>query len=422
MEYIQLTLDDWLKEKEDMRTDLQTAADAFIRIGCRLKKWRNEKLYERDGYKTISEMAEKEYGLKKNTTSNFIGIAEKFVIPGTMELEERYRGIGSSLLAEMLTMSEEDRELVTSDTTRAQIRDIKQFAREEPDSSLKDFDQVIVEFFRKKPSVLNAFYGSDAYITGDLEELAYIINPGGNQTFRKGLYMVFFYDQEQGIKYKVFGEAQIRHMTYERFFQRMQEVYQEAISGNRTHQEYYGEPEETGEKEKKEVPPAEPETRITTKCVAKESEKEGPEETSIKKTEETQKTEPISEESSPAEYPEPAQTEEIEEKPEAETAKNPEMPIKTECEEQLPGQTSIEEDLPELVPEGSVEVIPEVMEKPFGSRKDYIDTLTAWGMAQEMAELMKERLHENLADLTETDFWEKWLKEPVDVNGEAYEA
>ena len=31
---------------------------------------------------------------------------------------------------------------------------------------------------------------------------------------------------------------------------------------------------------------------------------------------------------------------------------------------------------------------PEVIEKPFGSRKDWLDTLTAYGMAVEMAKMM----------------------------------
>lgn len=64
---------------------------------------------------------------------------------------------------------------------------------------------------------------------------------------------------------------------------------------------------------------------------------------------------------------------------------------------------------------------PEVIEKPFGSRKDWLDTLTAYGMAVEMAKMMKAMLTENLADMTETSFWEQWLNEEVDDHGQKIE-
>lgn len=64
---------------------------------------------------------------------------------------------------------------------------------------------------------------------------------------------------------------------------------------------------------------------------------------------------------------------------------------------------------------------PEVIEKPFGSRKDWLDTLTAYGMAAEMAKMMKAMLTKNLADMTETSFWEQWLNEEVDENGKILE-
>ena len=64
---------------------------------------------------------------------------------------------------------------------------------------------------------------------------------------------------------------------------------------------------------------------------------------------------------------------------------------------------------------------PEVIEKPFGSRKDWLDTLTAYGMAVEMAKMMKAMLTENLADMTETSFWERWLNEEVDDHGQKIE-
>ena len=64
---------------------------------------------------------------------------------------------------------------------------------------------------------------------------------------------------------------------------------------------------------------------------------------------------------------------------------------------------------------------PEVMEKPFGSRKDWMDTLTAYGMAVEMAEVMKTVSTEDLDTMRESSFWERWLNEEVDDHGRKIE-
>ena len=50
-----------------------------------------------------------------------------------------------------------------------------------------------------------------------------------------------------------------------------------------------------------------------------------------------------------------------------------------------------------------------------------MDTLTAYGMAMELAKMMKVMLTENLADLTEISFWEQWLNEEVNDRGQKIE-
>ena len=64
---------------------------------------------------------------------------------------------------------------------------------------------------------------------------------------------------------------------------------------------------------------------------------------------------------------------------------------------------------------------PEVIEKPFGSRKDWLDTLTAYGMAVAMAEVMKTVSTEDLDSMRESSFWERWLNEEVDDHGQKIE-
>lgn len=238
MEYVQMTLDDWLAEKEALRRDLNSAVEAFVRIGYRLRKIRDAESYKLDGYKSLSEFAKAEYGIEKSTTSTFIAINEEFSKDGfSLELQDRYKGMGSSLLSEMLKLPEQDRDLITAHTTRAQIRDLKQFNRQEnpEDNPIAD---VIIELIRGKKEFLNRYFKDP---DADPEDLVYMLNPNGNMTFRKGKYMLFFYILEQGIKYKVFGDNQNHSLSYAEFFQMIREIFPD--EGDCTYESFYGEPE-----------------------------------------------------------------------------------------------------------------------------------------------------------------------------------
>lgn len=64
---------------------------------------------------------------------------------------------------------------------------------------------------------------------------------------------------------------------------------------------------------------------------------------------------------------------------------------------------------------------PEIIEKPYGSRKDYIDTLTAYGMAVYMAEEYK-RHNLKASSLAFPSELEKWLLQEVDESGREIES
>ena len=245
MEYVQMTLDDWLAEKEALRRDLNSAmghlnsaTEDFIRAGYRLRMMRDTENYKMDGYKSLTEFAEAEYHIKKSTTSTLMAINKEFSKDGySMELEDRYKEMGFSILAEMVKLPEQDRELITVCTTRAQIRDLKQFNRQEnpEDNPLAG---VIIELIRGKKEFLNRYFKDP---DADPEDLVYMLNPNGNMTFRKGKYMLFFYSLEQGIKYKVFGDNQNHPMSYAEFFQMIREIFPD--EGECTYESFYGEPE-----------------------------------------------------------------------------------------------------------------------------------------------------------------------------------
>ena len=51
MEYVQMTLDDWVQMKQKLRQELIGVKQSFVRIGYALRQIDDQRLYENDGYK-----------------------------------------------------------------------------------------------------------------------------------------------------------------------------------------------------------------------------------------------------------------------------------------------------------------------------------------------------------------------------------
>ena len=219
MDYVQLTLDDWMELKQKIKKELVSVKKSFVRIGYALHKIRDEKLYERDGYKTMGEFAEKEYGLKPSTVSRLIEINAKFSIGGNSEeLAPEYENFGKYQLEEMLQLPESDYEMVQPAASRETIRELKRFNAAEAapeDGGFKD----LVRDFLEKTGILE-----DLDKTKTTKQLAEIVNPSGNRSYRKGKFFAMMY--ESGLKIKQAG-AGIEEMSWERFFEIVWEVAEE---------------------------------------------------------------------------------------------------------------------------------------------------------------------------------------------------
>lgn len=254
MEYVQLTLDDWLNIKEKLRKELQGVSEGFIRIGYHLKRIKEQRLYENDGYHDINEFAKAEYGLHPSTVSRFIAINTKYSIDGNSErLRPEFAGLGSTKLAEMLTLPDSDMEMIHPETTKESIRELKRFNRDAPDEILEEVDmrstlETIVEgFFYNEPDLLNEIYGEDL----ELSEMVDRINPSGNRTFRNGLYFVSMFSETEGLKIKQFGQKP-ESVSWIAFAATMDIVFAGG-SGKRTWEEHYGEDIEESAEETKEA-------------------------------------------------------------------------------------------------------------------------------------------------------------------------
>ena len=226
MEYTQITLNDWMEMKQKLKQELLGVKQSFVRIGYVLRKIDDEKLYEQDGYKSVAEFAKSEYGLEGSTVSRFMSINREYSIDGYSErLKPEYADFNRSQLEEMLKLPETDREMITPDTARKEIRDIKKFNQAEPQEGIADdVTELIRHFGEDNAETLEKLYQCDIAdnLYENINRLIEIVNPGGSRSYRKGLFFLMFH--EDCLKYKKYGGTPQR-MEYREFFERVLDTF-----------------------------------------------------------------------------------------------------------------------------------------------------------------------------------------------------
>lgn len=255
MEYTQMTLDQWVIMKDQLKQDILDAQNKFIgikrdfvRIGFKLRKIDEMKLYEKDGYKSVAEFAKAECNLSDSDVTRFIQINERYSVGGySEELREEFLQYGSSKLAEMLALPDKDMEMIQPEATRESIRELKRFNKNEPAAGeADDIYKLIETFYEANPDILNELYSSEAITTREADKLIEIVNPSGNKNFKKGLYFLMMY--EENIKIKKYGENP-QTMSWPEFFEITTDIFGEKAAGADTYKNYFG-----GEEEEPQVP------------------------------------------------------------------------------------------------------------------------------------------------------------------------
>lgn len=132
-----LTLD-YQKTKEIIGEKIVNIRNNFVEIGFLLKQIRDNKAFEKEGYKNIYEFAENLYGITRSTASRWIDIIDRFSEGGnTPILAEEYKEFGKSQLQEMLYLTNEQLKEVRSEMTVREIKEIKK-------SKKTDIDEIKV--------------------------------------------------------------------------------------------------------------------------------------------------------------------------------------------------------------------------------------------------------------------------------------
>ena len=403
MEYVQMTLNDWIEIKQKLRQELLSVKQSFVRIGYMLRKVEEQKGYEQDGYKSIAEFAQKELGLHPSTTTRFMEINREYSIDGYSErLRPEYLDLSRSQLEEMLKLPDEDRTMIQTDTSREGIRELKRFNNAVPETGANTIKELVESFFHDNKEILNAGFAED-FTTKQFSEL---VNPSGNRSYKKGLYFLMMY--ENRIAVKKFGETPV-NMTWDEFKRQTEDIFQEA-AGPDTWGNYFGEDEKTEqissgadeEHGNKNECRTEKRTMENPKKPADDGREE--EKNDSKRTEADQEFDKGIEGRVNA-----VQTQENKGGEQIAPAQKTAEILSTEqvADEQIEGQMNVA-DYPEMIHE-NMEIQPEnqVQEETL-TRKEYLDTLTEYGAAEYLYKYLKP---ETLAD---KEALEQWFKTEVD--------
>ena len=468
---MQLSMDDYIQSKNEIKQELGGIVKSFVRIGWQLTRIDKSGAYKHDGYNTIAEFARTEYGMNPSGVSRFMKVYEKYSVPGdTPELKEQYRKFKFNNLVEMLQLPEEDQQIFHPEDKREDIRELKDFNKENESNPMNLLDwksaqstedklhATIQEFFREKTGILNALYSSEAYQSGNIKEMAQIVNPGDSMSYRKGTVFLMFHQED--ITVKIFN-GEMRNISWDQFFTYTREIFEEAAAGAKTYENYFGIPEETHGPTPKEIP--KPAPKPVSNPIPEHDVRPEPEIAPAqqpKSVENVEKTVDNHEEGQKTAVPEKEDS--VSGKPKADSySETPEFQPENieksqetalpEPEPQIPGQDSTENH-PEYMPEPEEqpesnpkpesqedhlgeanEMVPEELEiapAQSGSeppaaepktRKEYIDTLTAYGTAEYIARAMRQFANKTYNTLLDPVFWNEWLNGKVDHNGRPWE-
>lgn len=435
MEYVQMTLNEWVEIKQKLRQELIGVKRSFVRIGYMLRQIDDQKGYEQDGYKSIAEFAQKELGLHPSTTTRFIEINREYSIDGYSErLREEYEDLSRSQLEEMLKLPEEDRAMIEPAASRESIRDLKRFNAAPPEEPVTDCHQVdgegqqadkladlIESFFHDNREELNALFSlpEPAGLTEEyIREAAEIINPGGNRSYRKGVFFAMMYENK--IMVKQFGSTP-QELSWAEFLQRTWDIFGEAAAGAKTWDNYFSaEAAETDAEEGILETPGEP---VTTECGAKGEGEHGKQEEN-----ETGADVECGEEVHNAGTEGDAHTEERGNAPDQ--GENTAQQEAGEKSEIAPAQKSAPEpvisgreaDFEELKNAEKPDMNPPEAVDAGKPRREYLDSLTDEGLSEEIVRKIKEmREARKLDEILKHSFWTAWLKETVDYLGRTME-
>lgn len=402
-----------------LKNELENIAEGFIAVGYYLKKTRDDELYKEKGYKSIFEYAQDVFGISRFTATRFMEVNDRYSLGGySPQIEERYRGYGSSKLTEMLQLPEEIREAVTPEATVRDIREAKTIVKETEHRYADQMELCDIAQEEAKDTeetewmeeLVKHLFGSDCrekfkeFVIwlkspdgrnplGITKDILGFVNPTKFKMVRLERANIMLQAEKICVMpYRNQGDR--KEYTYIDFAKTFEHIFFPDGPGKNAETAYedvYGESLHP-EPEKTEPP--------------KKTENTKPERKPEKKEPKEKRKEP---------------------KPEPETREKPEnTKLREESEEQLPGQMEVTEDFKEYCPEELTEPDRKEPEAaaghPYRTRMEYIQSLSVDEYARYMADTMQTGMGSlTFRQLTQEEFWKNWLTCLVDETGRTIE-
>lgn len=200
MEYVQMTITDWMDIKAQLDEEFRLQQASFVKAGYLLRKIEETEGYRNDGSNSLAEWAHDRYGLSASTVSKYKKINERFSIGGYSDkLEPKYIGYGFSKLTDMLALPDSDLDQLSPDMKREDIRELKAFNKEaaEVPEQPSDFQTLVGLFWEAYEDVLKEIIHQGAF---QMDQFKECVIPSGNRVFRKGGFFLSL--SESDVKYR----------------------------------------------------------------------------------------------------------------------------------------------------------------------------------------------------------------------------
>lgn len=134
--------------KSIIQENLVSMKQSFIAVGYFLKHIRDNEMYKADGYASIWEFAQDNYGIGMSAASRWMKMNDKFSQNGNSPvLDEQYRGFEKSQLQEMLYLDDKQLKEVKPDMTVKEIREVRKPEVQVP--KLRKPDEQTEEYLNK---------------------------------------------------------------------------------------------------------------------------------------------------------------------------------------------------------------------------------------------------------------------------------
>ena len=424
---------DYEEYKKAMNTVLNRTVEDFVMTGYLLKQGRDTDILKDSGYSNVNEFAWAEYKLEATQVSRYIRINDRFSEGGySPRLQEHYKGFGYAKLALMLTLPESVAEELTPAYSKSEIQAVKEEieseekitdievileGEKEEQRDLNNMEKAINQICMEDPELYVKLHGAVRTSVGT-EPIKDVLAPDGDKLYSVrpqgcGRIMLYLNDEKDEVILQVVRQSLKERYAWSDILGYLV-LITEQEDAKKNWEDLFGQQYP----EKEQIAPVQPkkEKRKESKVVkakppkAQKQEKEKPVELPSDIPGQTE-----IEKDFPEMLPEPVKTSEIQrEEPDCTGAT---VEMAENVENSVDNSKTVEENAINTEAGANSEPVDKFEEEQnqAGSRWEYMKTMESYKMALYMAASVKEMPH---MMLNSAEYWKKWLEAEVDENGE----